>query len=228
MKRFFGHTPLASFAPLSSHERARRVLRAWFAVVLPPSRPGHTPLASLRSLAPLSLCERGRRVLRVWFAVVVPIVVAVVFACGGDLSDGGGSDVAEVIDETAITAIGDRLEISAWTRPNREFGYDEFIEAGWKQHQVYEVDTLPNALEARYGFYNRRDVEIRRYASHELAMSDGAASAEEALDRTVHDGSGFASRRVYRGYLVAGNLVMMCEVSTDDCIKLIEAAEGGE
>ena len=59
-------------------------------------------------------------------------------------------------------------------------------------------------------------------------MNDGTASAEEALDRTVHDGSGFASRRVYGGYLVAGNLVMMCEVSTDDCIELIEATEGVE
>ena len=191
MKRFFGHTPLASFAPLSQS-------------------------------------ERGGRPLRAWFAVVVPIVVAVVFACGGDASEGGATDTREVIDETGINAIGDRPEISAWTRPNREFAYEEFIEAGWKQHQIYEVDTLPNALEARYGFYNRRDVEIRRYRSHEAAMGDGTASAEEALDRTVHDGSGFASRRVYGGYLVAGNLVMMCEVSTDDCIELIEATESGE
>lgn len=170
----------------------------------------------------------GFLVKRAWFAVVVTIVVAVAFACGGDASESGVTDTTEVIDETGIIAIGDRSEISAWTRPNREFTYDEFIEVGWKQHQIYEVDTLPNALEARYGFYNRRDVEIRRYPSHEAAMNDGTASAEEALDRTVHDGSGFASRRVYGGYLVAGNLVMMCEVSTDDCIKLIEATESGE
>ncbi len=189
----------------------------------------HTPLCCRSfGLAPLSSHERGRRTLGAWFAVVVPIVVAVVFACGSDTSEEGASDMAEVIDETAIAAIGDRPEISAWTRPNREFAYEEFIEAGWKQHQIYEVDTLPNALEARYGFYNRRDVEIRRYPSHDAAMSDGTASAEEALGRTVHDGSGFASRRVYGGYLVAGNLVMMCEVSTDDCIELIEAAESGE
>ena len=153
---------------------------------------------------------------------------AVVIGCGSAAPEDGASNIAEAIDETAITAIGDRPEISAWTRPNREFTYEEFIEAGWKQHQIYEVDTLPNALEARYGFYSRRDVEIRRYPSHDAAMNDGTASAEEALDRTVHDGSGFASRRVYGGYLVAGNLVMMCEVSTDDCIELIEAAEGFE
>ena len=163
---------------------------------------------------------------RFWFAVVVPILVVATFACDG--SEMAVSDVTESIDDTAIIAIGARPEISAWTRPNREFAYDDFIEAGWKQHQIYDVDTLPNALDARYGFYNRRDVEIRRYPSHDAAMTDGTASAEEALDRTVHDGSGFASRRVYGGYLVAGNLVMMCEVSTDDCIDLIEAAESEE
>ena len=153
MKRFFGHTPLVSLAPLSSH-------------------------------------ERGRHSLRAWFAIVVLIVFVFMVGCGGDASDDGGSDVTESVDETAINAIGDRPEISAWTRPNREFGYEEFVAVGWKQHQIYDVDTLPNALEARYGFYNRRDVEIRRYPSHESAMTDGTASAEEALDRTVHDGSG--------------------------------------
>lgn len=170
----------------------------------------------------------SKNLLRVWFAIVVLLVAVFAVGCGSDVSDDGEGEVVVAVDETAVNAIGGRLEISAWTRPNREFAYDEFIAVGWKQHQIYEVDTLPNALEARYGFYNRRDVEIRRYPSHESAMSDGAASAEEALGRTVHDGSGFASRRVYGGYLVAGNLVMMCEVSTDDCLELIEAVERGE
>ena len=151
--------------------------------------------------------------------------VVAAIGCGSETTGNGVSNVVETIDETAINAIGDRPEISAWTRPNREFSFEEFIEAGWKQHQIYDVDTLPNALDARYGFHNRRDVEIRRYPSHTIAMSDGTASAEEALDRTVHDGSGFTSRRVYGGYLVAGNLVMMCEISTDDCVELIEATE---
>ena len=165
---------------------------------------------------------------RALLEVLAICAVAVVIGCGSAAPEDGASDNTKAIDETAITAIGDRPEISAWTRPNREFTYEEFIEAGWKQHQIYDVETLPNALEARYGFYSRRDVEIRRYPSHDAAMNDGTASAEEALDRTVHDGSGFASRRVYGGYLVAGNLVMMCEVSTNDCIDLIEAAEGVE
>ena len=164
-----------------------------------------------------------------WGLVCIALTVLLLaFGCGtGDGGDGNGDEVGSV-SETAVTAIGDRPEISAWTRPNSGMSYEEFVAAGWKQRQVYDVDTLPSALEARYGFFNRRDVEIRRYATHEDAMVEGAKSAEEAIERTVHDGSGFRSRRVYGGYLVAGNLVMMCEVSTDDCLNLIEAVESLE
>lgn len=161
--------------------------------------------------------------LRFWLDVLVSVCVVSLFACGG--SDGGTGSNEVAGDEKVLNAIGDRPEISSWTRPNGVYGFDEFIEIGWKQRQVYDVDTLPSALEARYGFFNRRDVEIRRYASHAEAMDMGSKSAEEAIDRTVHDGSGFASRRVYGGYLVAGNLVMMCEVSTEDCVRLLEAVE---
>ena len=169
--------------------------------------------------------RRGFSFIGALIACFALAMLTVAVSCGGSETGNGSSDDSNAEDETAINAIGDRPEISAWTRPNREFSFEEFIEAGWKQHQIYDVDTLPNALDARYGFHNRRDVEIRRYPSHAIAMSDGTASAEEALDRTVHDGSGFTSRRVYGGYLVVGNLVMMCEISTDDCVELIEATE---
>ncbi len=158
-------------------------------------------------------------------AMVMSAVMGVVMGCGGGSTNEGSLAGSDSIDETGINVIGDRVEISAWTRPSSEFSYDQFIAAGWKQYQVYEVDTLPNALEARYGFFNRKDVEIRRYVSHEDAMTSGVASAQEALARVVHDGSGFASRRVYGGFLVVGNLLMMCEVSTDDCVSLVESVE---
>ena len=155
--------------------------------------------------------------------VLMLVCVGLLFGCGG--LNGGGEGDEVVVDETAVNVIGDRVEISAWTRPSSVYGFEEFVDVGWKQRQVYDVETLPLALEARYGFFNRRAVEIRRYATHEDALASGASSAEEAIDRTVHDGSGFASRRVYGGFLVVGNLVMMCEVSTDECLSLIEAVE---
>ena len=44
----------------------------------------------------------------------------------------------QTIDETAINAIGDRVEISAWTRPNSNFSYEDFVDVGWKQYEIYE------------------------------------------------------------------------------------------
>ena len=163
---------------------------------------------------------------RHYFTVLVALfALTVSTACGASSDETQPSGQPAQIDETAINPIGDRPEISAWTRPSGTFSYDDFINAGWKQYQIYDVDTLPSALEARYGFFNRKDFEIRRYESHDEALEIGAKSAQEALDRVVHDGSGFASRRVYGGYLVVGNYVMMCEVSTDDCVSLVKSVE---
>ena len=75
--------------------------------------------------------------------VLAICAVAVMIGCGSDAPEEGASDNTNVIDEAAITSIGDRPEISAWTRPNREFTYEEFIEAGWKQHQIYDVENTP-------------------------------------------------------------------------------------
>lgn len=174
----------------------------------PHSTPAHTaPAFALATLA----------------AVILALAIS---ACGSDSdSETGPDDANPPAAETDIVPIGNAPDLRAKTRPNATFTYDHFVQAGWKQYQVYDIDTLPDAIAARYGFFQQRDVEIRQYPDHETALSSGTASAEEALSRRVHDGSGFASRRVYGGYLVAGNLVMLCEFQVSDCIALIEAAE---
>lgn len=157
---------------------------------------------------------------------MVVILAFAISACGTrDTSEPNTDDDAAPVAETDIVPIGDAPDLRAKTRPNTNFTYEQFIQAGWKQYQVYDTDTLPDAIAARYGFFKQRDVEIRQYPDHETALQSGTTSAEEALSRRVHDGSGFASRRVYGGYLVAGNLVMLCEFQVGDCITLIEATE---
>ncbi len=158
-------------------------------------------------------------------AVIIPTLLMLFYVgCGETGSETRTSDVSQS-NESALIAIGDQRDISALTRPNATYQYEDFVEAGWKEHQIYDVSTLPHATHARYGFFNQRDIEIRIYPSHDLALEHGASSAEEAIDRTVHDGSGFASRRVYGSYLVAGNIVMLCELTVGDCVALLEAAD---
>ncbi len=165
--------------------------------------------------------------LRKLVVLFVLISAAYAIACGNESppTSEGASEEVDPVAETTLNAIDGRVELSAWTRPSSSFSFDQFTDVGWKQHQIYDVATLDEAIEARYGFYNRKDIEIRTYPSHELAMNVGAESAQEAVDKVVHDGSGFRSRRVYGGYLVVGNLVMLCEVSTQDCLDLVEAVE---
>lgn len=158
------------------------------------------------------------------FVIALMASMFAMMSCGSD-SGGDASSAQDTAAETDVVAIGDDAYISAKTRPGAFYDYDGFVQAGWKQHQVYDTATLPQAESARYGFYNRRDVEIRFYPDHATALDAGVASAEEAIDRQVHDGSGFASRRIYGAYLVAGNAVMLCEVQVSDCLALIEAVE---
>ena len=160
--------------------------------------------------------------LTVYSVVALACSLALTISCG---SDDSSAPAAPSVDESTIVTIGDDADISAQTRPNAVYGYDVFVQAGWKQHQVYDTATLPEAESARYGFFNRRDVEIRLYPNNASALGAGVGSAEEAIDRQVHDGSGFASRRVYGAYLVAGNAVMLCEVQVADCLNLLEAVQ---
>ena len=128
------------------------------------------------------------------------------------------------VDENAVVTIGDRAELRAYTRPSATFGADDFIEAGWKKNKEYELDTLPDAQAAFFGFYNRKDIELRFYPSHEIAISVGKESAELAIatEKVSGRGAGFSSVTLYGAYLIAGNVVMLCEYSVQDCTDLLE------
>lgn len=62
---------------------------------------------------------------------------------------------------------------------------DDLKDFGLKASKQYDVEGLPDGLDAWKGFwgldpYDRHDYEIRFYASHEIAVSSGQALAVEA------------------------------------------------
>ena len=154
------------------------------------------------------------------FAVVWVLLIA----CGSSdeqLQD----DVAAVeVDERAVVTIGDRAELRGFTRPSAIYSADDFVEAGWKKNKEYDLDTLPEAKAALFGFYNRKDIELRFYPSHDTAMSVGKESAELAIatEKVSGRGAGFSSVTLYGAYLIAGNVVMLCEFSVQDCTDLLD------
>ena len=60
------------------------------------------------------------------------------------------------------------------------FTKDSFNELEFKFSKEYDVSELPDAIEAHYGFWKRREFEIRFYPSNQIAKSSGTFYAEEA------------------------------------------------
>ena len=127
--------------------------------------------------------------------------------------------------EGVVVTIGDRAELRAKTRPSSVYSVGDFFQAGWRKNKEFPVDTLPDATAAYFGFYNRKDIEIRLYHSHDIAMSAGKDSAESAIktEKLSGRGAGFSSVTLYGAYVVAGNVVMLCEFSVTDCTDLLDA-----
>ncbi len=145
-------------------------------------------------------------------------------ACGSAEVETSDEAPAASVSEDEVATIGDRPELRAFTRPSGMFSVDDFVDAGWKKNKEYDLDTLPEAEGAFFGFYNRKDIELRFYPSHDVAMGAGKDSAETAIktEKLSGRGAGFSSVTLYGAYLVAGNVVMLCELSVTDCTDLLD------
>ena len=121
----------------------------------------------------------------------------------------------------------------------RKYRIADLESVGFKKSKTYDVKNLPEASSAHYGFYgidpyNRLDYEVRFYFSNESAKSAGVEFANQATgagaelyedDQTWKEG--LTERRrcdssgghhvgrcgfpKYFDYVVAGNMVLMCE-----------------
>ena len=86
--------------------------------------------------------------------------------------------------------------------PNSLYTVDDIIAAGWKKSKELSSETLPDATSVWYGFYKKRDVEVRIYESHDSAINSGIGPAEEATgmgkpDRTGEGAGFFMTRMTY-------------------------------
>ena len=135
---------------------------------------------------------------------------------------------AEAPTATVERAAG---ELSVIVRPDRTYALDDVIAAGWKKSKQFSTETVPHSTEIWYGFFNRKDIEVRVYASHAHALEYGVAPAEEAVARIGQQGGGGgkglldfggASIAKYQAYAIVGNLVMLCQTELAVCESLIE------
>ena len=100
--------------------------------------------------------------------IVIVLILVLLFAltgCGGDGSEANGF-------------------VQIRTAPDN-YTVDDLKAFGFKTSKHYDVEGLPDGLDAWKGFwgldpYDRHDYEIRFYASHDLAVSSGKPIAIES------------------------------------------------
>lgn len=163
---------------------------------------------------------------RAWFACSAFTLILAATGCG---SDEGAPATATSPANLAQPAVSG-TEFEVVVNPDVAFTIDQLVAAGWKQSKQLAVESLPGALDVWYGFYDRKDIEVRVYRSHPDANGPGAEAAREAIGRSPNSNIGggiittSGNRTQYHAYVVAGNLVLLCEQTTDPCLRLIKQA----
>ena len=123
--------------------------------------------------------------------------------------------------------------------PERLLTLDDFTAVGFKKGKTFDVSGLENAESAYYGFYgsdpyNRSEYEARFYRTHADALAFGVGPAEERTGKdailksdeagwdeglkearacTRSAGGDSSNCRIsrYGGYVIYGNVVLVCE-----------------
>ena len=163
--------------------------------------------------------------------------------CGSDSGSGDGGTGRSAPAEEA----GDPRIRSA----DGTYSIDDLKTAGVKANKEYDVEDLPGADAAWRIIFNRLDYEVRFYPDHQTLLDEGIPYVEHvtgddavvigddiiweegAKDRrrcsrdadTPHSGCAYSPR--YWDYIVAGNMIMMCEgleskQSIENCDNLLE------
>ena len=131
------------------------------------------------------------------------------------------------------------------TPSDRTFTLDDFSRVGFKKSTEYNVEELPEATAAYFGFWrpegvDAKEFEIRLYRSHADAVEHGTAYADEAtgLDAKLFEDEatwkeGLRKRRYFHagpvgthgsgavhakfgGYAIFGNMILLCEGANEE------------
>ena len=173
----------------------------------------------------INLTNCGRLVLLVMLTTAFSLLIAC--SSGSDTADEVAAPATEVDDGLA--------EVSRILGSEKSFTFDDYVAAGWKKSKQYDIETVPQATEIWYGFFNSKDIEVRFYESHEIAKTAGFENASTAIDQSFREGGKYGSSNrgagshavtKYKAFAVLGNTVMLCEQSVESCIALADALGG--
>lgn len=156
---------------------------------------------------------------RVTLALLAVATITVVAGCGASESDAGSveGNKTGTVDEEGLRLI---------TQPDAVYTVDDLTAVGYKKNRQFGAETVPGALDIWYGFFDQRDIEVRFYESHTVALDVGVGPAEVIIVRTAGQRDPLIPVvNLYPAYAVAGNTVMLCERQLATCEALIAALE---
>lgn len=139
----------------------------------------------------------------------------------------GCGSAAPAATERPATAANPADSIPLRLRSDSVYSVSDVEGAGWKKSKQLSHELLPLAEDVWYGFFEQKDIEVRVYASHSDASGAGEVSAAQSIGRTQSPNVGGGAlisgdnRVQYHAYVVAGNLVLLCERAVDDCLRLV-------
>ncbi len=169
----------------------------------------------------------------VWLMIALSIVAIAAVACGSDDGGDGGSSGVGSSSDSGFAKIAQPEEMFSLERLEADLGLL------FKESKTYDVEGLDGATAAYYGFfgpdpYDRAEVEIRLYPSHQVALDQGVSFADEStgedavlLEDVQRWDEGLTQRRQcagngghhsgkcdnakYGDYVIRGNMVLMCQ-----------------
>ncbi|MEE8046473.1 MAG: DUF6810 family protein [Dehalococcoidia bacterium] len=152
------------------------------------------------------------------------LLLIIVTACGS----GGGSGGESADDQAEVEEVVSLFDQPLIKDTGTNYTVDDLASVGYKKSKQLDIEALPNAQAAWYGFFNQKDIEVWVYETHQDALDFGVGPAEEifGVKRAPKVGiSVLPTERFvnkYGAYAVFGNLVMLCESELATCEALID------
>jgi len=159
--------------------------------------------------------------------LAVALLSLLLAGCGAEETPAPSPDPAQG-DAVPTAPAGPAFESSLIANPGRTYTIDDLLAAGWKKSDQLSAETLPGATEVWYGFFSRKDIEVRVYESHDAAKQLGIEPAEATINaspgaRGGDHGPWTPRIARYAAYAVVGNMVILCELELAPCEALAEA-----
>ncbi len=151
---------------------------------------------------------------RLLSSIFLCAVALAVFAGCGSEAPGAASD------QSAASSNTDETNTSIILNTDETYSIEDFEAVGYKKVTQFDLESLPGATDAWIGFFNQRDIEIRVYPSHQMALEEGMEPAEFAIGKGAVPWQSRTGVR-FDAYVVAGNVVMLCELEAASCEALI-------